>query len=123
MLIQVAGSQAEVPTVRQGATFAANTRSPSDAGRPLIVGVGGTLRSGSSSEKALAISLRAATAVGAEALLISGPELNLPMYNPGDAHRTEAAKRLIEAFRRCDGIVIASSGVPRLRVGAYQKCA
>lgn len=78
--------------------------------RPFIVGVGGMPRSGSSSEKALAISLRAAVAAGAETLLIAGPELNLPMYNPGDAHRTEAARRLIEAFRRCDGIVIASPG-------------
>ena len=110
MLIKVADSQAEVPTVQQGPTFAAHARGPSDAGRPLIVGVGGTSRSGSSSEKALTISLRAAAAVGAEALLISGPELNLPMYNPGDAHRTEAAQRLIEAFRRCDGIIIASPG-------------
>ena len=110
MLIKVADSQSEVPTVQQGPTFAAHARGPSDAGRPLIVGVGGTSRSGSSSEKALTISLRAAAVVGAEALLISGPELNLPMYNPGEAHRTEAAQRLIEAFRRCDNIIIASPG-------------
>jgi FMN reductase len=42
--------------------------------------------------------------------LILGPELNLRMYNPADAHRTEAAQRLIEAFRRRDGMIIASPG-------------
>lgn len=78
--------------------------------RPFIVGIGGTPRRGSSSEKALAISLKAASEAGAETLLISGPELDMPMYPPHDLARTPAAARLIEAFRRCDGIIIASPG-------------
>jgi FMN reductase len=77
-------------------------------GRPLIVGIGGTPRQGSTSEKALAVSLRAAADGGADTLLISGPELDLPMYNPGDERRTPAASHLVETFRRCDGIIIAS---------------
>lgn len=76
--------------------------------RPFILGIGGTPRQGSSSEKALATSLQAATEGGADTLLITGPELELPMYNPSDPQRTPAAHRLINMFRRCDGIVIAS---------------
>lgn len=78
------------------------------SGRPFIIGVGGTPRRGSSTEKALAVSLCAAAEAGAETLLISGPELELPMYNPGDPSRTPAAEHLIAMFRRCDGIIIAS---------------
>ncbi len=44
--------------------------------RPLI---GGTPRRGLSTEKALAVSLKAAAEAGAETLLICGPELDLPM--------------------------------------------
>lgn len=80
------------------------------ASRPFILGVGGTPRPGSTSEYALAVSLKAAAAAGAETLLISGPELELPMYNPGDPQRTLAAQRLVDAFRSCDGLVIASPG-------------
>lgn len=76
--------------------------------RPFIIGLGGTPRIGSSSEKALAISLNAAAEGGAETLLIPGPDLDLPMYNPSDPVRTAGAQRLIETFRRCDGVIIAS---------------
>lgn len=76
--------------------------------RPFILGIGGTPRAGSSSERALAVSLKAAAERGAETRLISGPELDLPMYNPGNSTRTETAERLLEMFRRCDGIIIAS---------------
>lgn len=76
--------------------------------RPFIIGIGGTPRKGSSSEKALAISLSAAAEGGAETLLIAGPELDLPMYNPSEAGRVPGARRLIEMFRRCDGVIIAS---------------
>lgn len=76
--------------------------------RLLILGIGGTPREGSSSERALATSLRAAEKHGAETVMIAGPELVLPMYNPGDSRRTPKAERLIELYRHCDGIVIAS---------------
>jgi FMN reductase len=76
--------------------------------RPFILGIGGTPRQGSTSERALAISLRAAELAGAETLLVSGPALVLPMYVPGEAKRTTEARHLIDAFRRCTGIIIAS---------------
>ena len=56
--------------------------------RPLILGVGGTPRQGSTTERALALSLSAAAAEGAEVIMITGPDLMLPMYTPEIAERT-----------------------------------
>jgi FMN reductase len=77
--------------------------------RPLIVGIGGTPRSPSSSERALAISLAAAKSEGAETISFSGPDLLLPMYPPNSTERTEAARHLVEAFRRCHGVIVAAA--------------
>ena len=79
-----------------------------DGKRPLILGVGGTPRAGSTTERALAVCLAAASAAGAETAMISGPDLMLPMYNPGQMPDTPEAARLVDLYRRCDGIVIAS---------------
>ncbi|MFG1465145.1 NAD(P)H-dependent oxidoreductase [Xanthobacter sp. DSM 24535] len=76
--------------------------------QPLILGVGGTPRAGSSTERALAVALAAAAAEGAETVLISGPALLLPMYDPSSAERTADAQRLVDLYRRCDGIIIGS---------------
>jgi FMN reductase len=79
-----------------------------DKGRPLILGVGGTPRTGSATERALATCLAAAAEVGAETEIITGPDLVLPMYNPSDSYRSPEAARLVDLYRRCDGVVIAS---------------
>lgn len=76
--------------------------------KPFILGIGGTTRADSSSERALAATMRAAEAAGARVETITGPDLVLPMYAPGEADRTSGARRLIEAFRACDGLIIAS---------------
>lgn len=76
--------------------------------RPLIVGLGGTSRPGSSSEKALNVSLRAAERAGARTVLIAGPQLELPAYAPERKERTSAARALVELLRECDGLIIAS---------------
>ena len=76
--------------------------------KPFILGIGGTTRADSSSERALATTMRAAEAAGAHVETIIGPDLVLPMYTPGGSDRTPAARRLIEAFRACNGLVIAS---------------
>jgi FMN reductase len=76
--------------------------------RPFVLGVGGTLRAGSSSEQALAHSLNAAAACGAATELISGFDLDLPFYAPGAGERSAAAGRLVAALRRCDAVIIAS---------------
>ena len=75
---------------------------------PLILGLGGTPRVGSSTERALAIALRAAAADGAETAMITGPDLVLPMYTPGVADRTPEGHRLVELYRRCTGLIVAS---------------
>ncbi len=77
-------------------------------GRPLILGVGGTTRPASVTERALAVSLRAAADEGAETVLIAGPELILPMYSPSDPDRTPGARRLVDALRACSGLIVAS---------------
>jgi FMN reductase len=78
--------------------------------RPLIVGIGGTTRSDSSSQKALHVALMAARAAGAETILLSGKELQFPIYEPHDRVRTEDARRFIDLLRNSNGLLIASPG-------------
>jgi FMN reductase len=78
--------------------------------RPFIVGLGGTTRVGSSTELALRASLAAAEAAGARTELFAGESLLLPPYGPSMEPMSPAAGRLIDAIRRCDGLIIASPG-------------
>ena len=81
------------------------------AERPYIIGIGGTTRAGSSTEKALRFALRIAEEDGAETVGFFGPELSqLPMYAPENPDRTEIAQRLATELRRADGIMVASPG-------------
>ncbi|RAK59228.1 FMN reductase [Phenylobacterium hankyongense] len=81
------------------------------AKRPLIVGIGGTIRPGSTTETALACSLRAAEAAGAETLLLGGAFLaTLPIFDPRDGDIVEAQQVLADAVRSADGVIIASPG-------------
>ncbi|MDH4191275.1 MAG: NAD(P)H-dependent oxidoreductase [Betaproteobacteria bacterium] len=75
---------------------------------PLIVGIGGTTRPGSSTERALQVSLRAAQAEGAQTIIVAGPALQMPLYAPESSDRSPEAARLIDLMRRCDGLIIAS---------------
>jgi FMN reductase len=76
----------------------------------LIVGLGGTTRADSSTEKALKASLGAAESAGAETVLLGAADLDLPMYAPERPDRTARAARLIAALRSCDGVIVASPG-------------
>lgn len=78
--------------------------------RPMILGIGGTLRPGSSSERALTIALRAAEQAGAEIRAVSGSMLDLPHYDPSNSRGREAAAEMIELYRRCDGVILSSPG-------------
>jgi len=75
---------------------------------PLIVGIGGTMRAGSTSEKALAAALKMAERHGARTMMISGPGLDMATYQPGTPERPENARKLIDLLRAADGIVISS---------------
>jgi FMN reductase len=77
---------------------------------PYIVAVGGTLRSGSSTEKAMQHVLNAAERAGARTRLISGPALQLPMYEPDNPERTDAARDLVAQLALADGIILGSPG-------------
>jgi FMN reductase len=79
--------------------------------RRLIVGIGGTTRPGSSSEKLLRAVLADAEAAGAQTILFCGPDLaKLPHFAPHASQRTPEQTALVDAVRRADGIVIATPG-------------
>jgi FMN reductase len=77
---------------------------------PYIVAVGGTLRPGSSTERAMQFVLDAAERAGARTKLISGPALQLPMYQPENPERSEAARDLVAQLALADGIILGSPG-------------
>jgi FMN reductase len=76
--------------------------------KPFIVGIGGTTRPGSSSEQALSLALAHARKLGAETQLFGGAELHMPMYDPATANADEAGRKLVEALRRADGVILSS---------------
>lgn len=81
------------------------------ARKPLIVGIGGTIRSNSSTEKALKVALAAVEAGGGETRLLGGEFLaSLPIYNPQPGGATPEQQVLIEAVRDADGVIVASPG-------------
>src|SRR5579863_1143292 len=76
--------------------------------RPRIVGIGGTTRPGSSSEKALRYALALASAQGADVELFDGASIHLPMYAPESAIRSEGAERMIGALRSSHGVILST---------------
>ncbi|MGH2793088.1 MAG: NADPH-dependent FMN reductase [Actinomycetota bacterium] len=81
------------------------------AKKPLIVGIGGTTRANSSTEKALRFALGVAEKEGAEVVMFDGPTLDrLPHYAPEKPERAPEAVELIDALRRADGIIVATPG-------------
>jgi FMN reductase len=76
-----------------------------------VVGIGGTLRDGSTSLGALRRALEAAKEAGAETELLDLRELNLPMYEPGkplDEYGPEV-ERLIEVMREADALILGTA--------------
>ncbi|WP_374470799.1 NADPH-dependent FMN reductase [Phenylobacterium sp.] len=81
------------------------------ATRPLIVGLGGTVRPGSSTERALAFSLRAAEAAGAETRLLGGEFLTrLPVFDPRPGEPDPAQRELADVVRAAQGVIVATPG-------------
>lgn len=79
--------------------------------RPLILGLGGTLRPGSSSERALIASLKAAEALGAETRLLGGEFLaTLPIFDPRPGDPAPSQQALADAVREADGLIVSSPG-------------
>jgi FMN reductase len=82
---------------------------PANAHPPRIVGIGGTTKPGSSTERTLAATLQAAERLGAQTTLFAGPVLaQLPLYSPEDAQRSGLQRQFVEAVRQADGLVLAT---------------
>ncbi|MBO0863522.1 MAG: NAD(P)H-dependent oxidoreductase [Mycobacterium sp.] len=77
---------------------------------PLVVGVGGTLRAHSSTERALRHCLASVERQGGRTKLYCGADIELPMYNPHEPARTTRATALINALREADAVVVGSPG-------------
>lgn len=75
-----------------------------------VVGIGGSLRADSQSERALRIALDGAAQAGAKTTMVCGTDLVLPFYDPADTDRSLVARRLVEELRAADGVVLVSPG-------------
>ncbi len=75
-----------------------------------VLGIGGSLRDGSQSERALRIALAGAQAAGATTSAVTGSALTLPFYDAALDQRSPEATALVEAVREADGIVVVSPG-------------
>jgi FMN reductase len=88
-----------------------SSTSAADSARPLIVGIGGTTRPQSSTDRALKIALQAAEAAGARTLCFDGAFLSrLPHYFPEHADRNADQREFVAAVRRAGGLIVASPG-------------
>jgi FMN reductase len=78
---------------------------------PYIVGIGGTARAHSTSERAVARALKFAEQRGGRSRLFGGEFLaRLPLYVPGQSSRTADEVEFIEAIRHCNGVIICTPG-------------
>lgn len=75
-----------------------------------VLGVGGTTRTGSTSETALRTALEGAEAAGAQTECLAGDDLAVPFYDPSLPERTPEAQRLVDGLRAADGLILASPG-------------
>ncbi|MGE7205590.1 NADPH-dependent FMN reductase [Sphingomonas sp. NPDC019816] len=78
---------------------------------PLVVGIGGTIGSVSSTERALRIAMTAAADEGFRTHVFGGEDLaRLPLYDPRAAERIEAERAFVDTVRQASAIIIASPG-------------
>ncbi|MDZ4234134.1 MAG: NADPH-dependent FMN reductase [Dietzia sp.] len=77
---------------------------------PFIVGLGGTLRANSSTERALRLCLESVERQGGRTRLFAAEDLDLPMYAPHELNRTPRALELVTALRDADAVVVGSPG-------------
>lgn len=75
-----------------------------------VVGIGGSVRSDSQSERALRVVLAGAEEAGAKVTAITGSDLAMPFYDPSLPDRSREATELVEHLRGADGVVLVSPG-------------
>lgn len=77
----------------------------------LVVGIGGSARPDSTSERALCVALKTAEAGGARTAMFGGAFLaKMPIYAPDLSERSEQQRQFIETVRQADGIIVATPG-------------
>ena len=64
--------------------------------KPFVVGIGGTTREGSSSEKVVRCALKHAKAAGAETQMFAGPDIMFPIYDPARTERSRQETAFVE---------------------------
>lgn len=78
--------------------------------RPVIVALGGSTRTRSTSEAALRIAAEGAHDAGADVEILAGSDLMLPIYDPDESTRVPQARRLLDLVRAADGLIVVSPG-------------
>ena len=79
--------------------------------RPLIVGIGGTAREHSTTEKAVTNALKVVESLNADSYFFNGTFIcGLPLFDPSRAARTESERKFIETIRACQGVIIGTPG-------------
>ena len=86
------------------------SREVTSTNQPFIVGLGGTLRANSSTERALRYCLASVETQGGRTRLFSAEDLDLPMYAPHELERTPRALELVKTLRDADAVVVGSPG-------------
>ncbi|UJA21232.1 NAD(P)H-dependent oxidoreductase [Thermoleophilia bacterium SCSIO 60948] len=81
--------------------------SSSGSDQPLILGIGGALRFGSSSGRALRIALDSVERLGTRTRVVEGAQLDLPAFDV-TLDPNEAAAFFVEQVRQADGLLIAT---------------
>ena len=76
--------------------------------RLFIVGLGGTTRPGSTSERALVIALEAAAELGCDTQLIGAAAMPGEPFDPARPERSAQARAMVAALRRADGLLLAT---------------
>ena len=77
---------------------------------PRILGIGGTTRPGSVSQRAMQEALAAAQRLGADIDILTAEDLELPTYAPERGSIGDGAAHMLELVSRCDGLVISTPG-------------
>ena len=79
--------------------------------KPLVVGIGGTIGSVSSTERALRIALDAVCEQGFRTRMFGGADMaQLPLYDPRATSRTSYEREFVDTVRRASAVIIASPG-------------
>ncbi len=76
-----------------------------------MVGIGGSTRAASTTDRALQLALKAAEETGARTSYFGGAFLcKLPAYAPENRERNSEQRQLVEEVRMADGLIVATPG-------------